>query len=151
MWIFEEMWNCLWRTHVWQNSFCVHKIKRYVYMAWFSTWFSFDFHLKRQFQQHASSVNRKIRSHFRQNVVLKSICSLFSFERKALLCHVNTRVMVFKATFNNISVISLSVLLVEETRVPWENQLLATSHWQTSSHNILSSTPCHEQDFNSQR
>jgi len=31
--------------------------------------------------------------------------------------------MVFKATFNNISVISWqSVLLVEETRVPGENQ-----------------------------
>jgi hypothetical protein len=32
------------------------------------------------------------------------------------------RVMVFNATFSNISVISwLSVLLVEETRVPGEN------------------------------
>jgi hypothetical protein len=31
-------------------------------------------------------------------------------------------VMVFNATFNSISVISWwSVLLVEETRVPWEN------------------------------
>ena len=33
------------------------------------------------------------------------------------------RVMVFKATFNNISAISWrAVLLVEETRVPRENQ-----------------------------
>jgi hypothetical protein len=41
-------------------------------------------------------------------------------------------IMVFNATFNNISsVISWrSVLLVEETRVPGENQLPAASHSQ---------------------
>jgi hypothetical protein len=39
------------------------------------------------------------------------------------------RVMVFDATFNNISVISwLSVLLVEETGVPGENHRPAASH-----------------------
>ena len=38
----------------------------------------------------------------------------------------------FNATFNNISVISLlSVLLVEETRVPVGNYRPAASHWQT--------------------
>jgi len=38
-------------------------------------------------------------------------------------------VMVFKATFNNISAISWrSVLLVEETGVPGENHQLVTSH-----------------------
>ena len=37
--------------------------------------------------------------------------------------------MVFKDTFNNISVISWnSVLLVEETRVPGENRQPAASH-----------------------
>ena len=42
----------------------------------------------------------------------------------------------------NISVISWrSILLVEETRVPGENHWLATSHWQTLSHNAVSSTP----------
>jgi len=46
------------------------------------------------------------------------------------------RVMVFNATFNNISVISWrSVLLVEERGVS------AASHWQTLSHNAVSSTP----------
>jgi len=50
--------------------------------------------------------------------------------------------MVFNATFNNISVISWhTVLLVEETRVPWENLRPAASHWQTLSHNVVSSTP----------
>ena len=54
--------------------------------------------------------------------------------------------MVLNATFNNISVILWHlVLLVEETRVPGEN------HWQTLSHNVVSSTPCHEQGSNSQR
>ena len=50
--------------------------------------------------------------------------------------------MVFNATFNNISVISLrSVLLVKETRVPRENHRPAASHLQTISHNVVSSTP----------
>jgi len=44
--------------------------------------------------------------------------------------------MVLNATFNNISAISWrSVLLVGETGVH------VASHWQTSSHNVVSSTP----------
>jgi hypothetical protein len=35
-----------------------------------------------------------------------------------------------------------SVLLVEETGVPGENHQPVASHWQTLSHNIVSSTPC---------
>ena len=43
--------------------------------------------------------------------------------------------MVFNATFNNISVISWrSVLLVEETGLPSENNQPATSHKQTLLH-----------------
>ena len=42
---------------------------------------------------------------------------------------ISGRVMVFNATFNNISVISLrSVLLVEKTRLPGENHRPAASH-----------------------
>ena len=49
---------------------------------------------------------------------------------------------MFIATFNNISVISWrSVLLVEESGVPEENHQPVTSHWQTLSHNVVSSTP----------
>ena len=59
--------------------------------------------------------------------------------------------MVFNATFNNISAISLwSVLLVEETGVPRENHKPVTSHRQTLSHNVVSSAPHHERDSNSQ-
>ena len=48
-------------------------------------------------------------------------------------------VMVFNATFKNISVILwLSVLLVEETRVPWEDHRPVASHWQTLSCNVVS-------------
>ena len=55
------------------------------------------------------------------------------------------RVMVFNATFNDISVISWqSVLLVEETGVPEENHRPAVSHRQVLSHNVVSSTPPHE-------
>jgi hypothetical protein len=61
------------------------------------------------------------------------------------------RVMVFKDTFNNISAISWrSVLLVEETGVPAENHRPVASHWQTLSHNVVSSIPRHEQGSNSQ-
>jgi len=41
--------------------------------------------------------------------------------------------MMFSSTFNNISAMSWSVLLVEETRVPRENHRSAASHWQTLS------------------
>ena len=55
------------------------------------------------------------------------------------------RIVMFNATFNKISVISgQSVLLVEETKVPGENHRPVASHWQTWSHNVVSSTPCHE-------
>jgi len=60
-------------------------------------------------------------------------------------------VLVFNATFNNMSVISWrSVLLVEETEVPQENHRSAASHRQTLLHNVVSSTPRHERDSNSQ-
>jgi len=59
--------------------------------------------------------------------------------------------MVLNATFNNISVISWrSVSLVKETGVPGENYRPITSHWQTSSHNVVSSIPRHELGSNSQ-
>ena len=44
-------------------------------------------------------------------------------------------VMTFNATFNTIS-----VLLVQETGVWGENQRPVASHWQTLSHNVVSST-----------
>ena len=58
--------------------------------------------------------------------------------------------MVFNATFNNISIISWqSVLLVGETGGPRENHRPVTSHWQTLSHNVVWSSPRHQQDSNS--
>jgi hypothetical protein len=49
--------------------------------------------------------------------------------------------MVFNATFNNITVISWqSVLLQEVTGVPAKKHRPAASHWQTWSHNVVSST-----------
>ena len=46
--------------------------------------------------------------------------------------------MVFNATFNNISVILWrSVLLVEETGEPRENNQTVKSHLQTLSHNVI--------------
>ena len=41
------------------------------------------------------------------------------------------RIMMFNATFNNISVISWqSVLVVEEIGVSWENHRSVASHWE---------------------
>ena len=52
------------------------------------------------------------------------------------------KVMVFNATFNDITFISgRSVLLVEETGVPEEKHRPAASHWQTRSQSVVSSTP----------
>ena len=48
--------------------------------------------------------------------------------------------MLFNATFNNISVTCISwrsVLLVEETGGPGENHRPVASHWQTLSHNVV--------------
>jgi hypothetical protein len=50
--------------------------------------------------------------------------------------------MVINAAFNNIPVISWSVLLVEETRIPGENHGDDASHWQTLSHYVVTSTLC---------
>jgi hypothetical protein len=48
--------------------------------------------------------------------------------------------MVFNTTFNIISAVSWwSVLLMEETGIPCENH---RHHWQTLSHNVVSSIPC---------
>ena len=55
----------------------------------------------------------------------------------------------FRVTFNNISVISWrSVLVVKETGVLGENYRPIASHWQTVSHNVVSSTPRHERVSN---
>ena len=55
------------------------------------------------------------------------------------------RIIVFNATFNNISAVYWrSVLLVEETRIPRENHRPVASYWQALSHNAVSSTPRHE-------
>jgi hypothetical protein len=46
--------------------------------------------------------------------------------------------MVFNATFNNISVISWrSILLVKEIGGPGENNRSVASRWQTLSHNVV--------------
>ena len=51
-------------------------------------------------------------------------------------------VVVLNATFNNISAISWrSVLFMEESSVPGENNRPAARNWQTLSHNVVSSTP----------
>jgi hypothetical protein len=60
--------------------------------------------------------------------------------------------MVFNATFNNISLISLqSVLLMEKTGISGENHRPAQSHRQTLSNKVVLSAHLHELDLISQR
>ena len=60
-------------------------------------------------------------------------------------------VMVFYATYNNISAISWrSVLFGKETRGPGEEHRPTASNWQTLSHNVVSSTSCNERESNTQ-
>ena len=57
-------------------------------------------------------------------------------------------VILFNATFNNISVISRqSVLLVEETGGPREKHRPALYHWQTLPHNVFILS-CHRFETN---
>jgi hypothetical protein len=71
---------------------------------------------------------------------------------KLLLGGLGRGVWLFNATFDNISgILWQSVLLVEETGVTVENHWPVASHWQTLSHNVVSSMSCHEQGSNSQQ
>ena len=54
---------------------------------------------------------------------------------------IRVRGIVFNATFNTISVISWRSVLLEENRVPWENNRPVASHGQNLSHNVVSNTP----------
>jgi hypothetical protein len=54
--------------------------------------------------------------------------------------------MVFNATS---VVLCRSVLLAEETGVLGENHRPVESHWQTLSHNVVSSTPIYKGGSNS--
>jgi len=67
---------------------------------------------------------------------------IYSVSKTTLTFLEDIRVIGLNATFNNFSAISWrSDLLVEETGVPGENHRPAASHWQISSHNVVSSTP----------
>ena len=58
-------------------------------------------------------------------------CKVYSYHR------VRVGIMVFNATFNNISVILWqSVLLVKETEVPGENHWPVVSHWYKSGMHV---------------
>jgi len=60
--------------------------------------------------------------------------------------------MEFNATFNNISVINIMVVsfIGRGKRNTRRKQSSTASPWQILSHKVVSSTPRHEQDSNSQ-
>ena len=67
---------------------------------------------------------------------------------RIMLCHVRVRVIGCNATFNNIlAILWQLVLFVDETG---ENHRPVASPEQSSTHNVVSGTLCHEQVLNSQ-
>jgi hypothetical protein len=71
-------------------------------------------------------------------IILQYLCNTQSEISQWWLLGLLVCLVVFNATFNNISVILWrSVLLVEETGGPGENHRPVTSHWQTVSHNVV--------------
>ena len=75
---------------------------------------------------------------------------LFSIQNHSLLLKW-VCLMMFNTTFNNIWAISWrSAFFVGETRATRENHRSVTSQWQSLSHNVVSSSPRHERDLNSQ-
>ena len=52
--------------------------------------------------------------------------------------------MVFNTTFNNISATKKYISL--DSFIDGRNHRLVVSHWQTYSHNVVSSTPRNEWD-----
>ena len=76
--------------------------------------------------------------------VMFDVISVFSKNiiQKTSNFNYSVRFTVFNTIFNNISVISWRlVLLIEKTRILKDNHRPAASHWQTVSHNVVSSTP----------
>jgi hypothetical protein len=75
--------------------------------------------------------------------IISQLCSeyiniLYFTKMFVLQKNLRIRVLVFNATFNNISAISLRiVLLVEKIGVPGENRRLAANHGKTL-HNVVS-------------
>ena len=57
------------------------------------------------------------------------------------MVRISVRVVVFDATYKISAISWRSVLLVKETRVPDGNHGPTASHWQTLSHNVVSSIP----------
>ena len=87
--------------------------------------------------------------HFSKNISIILLQHVLLMEKTIVLSPVTDKfyhirlflfvcLMVFNATFNNISVISWrSILLVEETRGPREKHRSVPSHSKTLSHNVV--------------
>ena len=78
--------------------------------------------------------------HYNKTITNKLIRTQLKF--RIIFWGLYVRVMVFKATFYYISVISWrSIYLVEESVVHRENHRPVTSHWQPLLYKAVSSTP----------
>ena len=76
--------------------------------------------------------------HRKKNAFFRILLWRFIEVRRTILAVLFICLMVFNATFNNISVISWqSILLVEEIGKSGENHRPVASHWQTLSHNVV--------------
>ena len=68
----------------------------------------------------------------------KSMCIICIAYHRRYTCFVFVCLMVFNATFNNISIISWrSLLLMEENGGPGDIHRTIVSHWKTVLHNVV--------------
>ena len=72
------------------------------------------------------------------DICFRSLCWIKALGKTHSLYFYVPCLLVFNATFNNISAISWRlVFLVKETGGPGENHRPFASHWQTLSHNVI--------------
>jgi hypothetical protein len=130
----------------WKTLYILLFVYIYIIVAWKNHW---NNHLKedKPYFNEISSSSLELLRVWNKNEKYETwdskhrVSCSHQFLLKALLLGVRVRAMLFNATFNNISAISSwSVLLAKETREPRANHRPAASHWQTLSHNVVSST-----------
>jgi len=91
--------------------------------------------------QHQYWTDESAQNIWRQSHIVNKMTALHNYNiiRQHILVRVRVRVMIFNATFNNISAISWqSVLLVEEIKVLGENNRFVKSHSQILSNDVVS-------------
>ena len=83
--------------------------------------------------------------------VFSYACFIYNAETTFLVCLCFERLWRLELSLWLLAPLStifhISLLLADETGARWENYQCVASHWQTLSHNVVSSTPRHDRDL----